>query len=105
MGGEIGRDGTDLRQQPGQGVAVPFGGDAPSAFSRKTGQADRAAQIARHAAPGAIVMQDPRPNAPDPGGARAFVGLVGLSEFYIEGTSKNSPFSGVVDLESGLTIC
>ena len=83
MGGEIGRDGTDLRQQPGQGVAVPFGGDAPSALSRKTGEADRAAQIARHAAPGAIVMQDPRPNAPDPDGSRAFVGLADLAEFYI----------------------
>ena len=83
MGGEIGRDGADLREQPGQRVTVPLGGDAACALGRETGEADRAAQVARHAAPGAVVMQDPRPDAPDPGGARAFVGLAGLSEFYI----------------------
>ena len=83
MGGEIGGDDADLRQQPGQRVAMPLGGDAPSAFGREPGEADRATQIARHAAPGAVVMQDPRPDAPDPDGSRAFVGLVGLSEFYI----------------------
>ena len=42
MGGEIGRDGADLRQQPGQRVAMPLGGDAPSAFGREPGEADRA---------------------------------------------------------------
>ena len=94
MAGEIGRDGADLREQPGQRVTVPLGGDAPSAFGRETGEADRAAQIARHAAPGAVVMQDPRPDAPDPGGARAFVGLVGLSEFYI----------GCIPCASGATV-
>ena len=83
MGGEIGRDGTDLRQQPGQGVAVPFGGDAARPFGREPGEADRAAQIARHAAPGAVVMQDPRSNAPDPDGSRALVSLVGLAKFDI----------------------
>ena len=67
MGGEIGRDGADLREQPGQRVAMPLGGDAARAFGREPGEADRAAQIARHAASGAVVMQDPRPAAPDPG--------------------------------------
>ena len=52
-------------------------------FGREPGEVDCTAQIARHAAPGAVVMQDPRRDAPDPGGARAFVSLVGLSEFYI----------------------
>ena len=83
MGGEIGRDGADFRQQSGQRVAMALGGNAACAFGREAGEADRAAQVARHAAPGAVVMQDPRIDAPDPGGARAFVGLVGLSEFYI----------------------
>ena len=62
---------------------MPLGGDAACALGRETGEADRAAQIARHAAPGAVVMQDPRPDAPDPDGSWAFVSLVGLSEFYI----------------------
>ena len=101
MGGEIGRDGADLRQQPGQGVAVPFGGDAPSAFSRKTGEADRTAQIARHAAPGAIVMQDPRPNAPDPDGSRAFVGLAGFAKFYI-GSIAGAGSAAVGGIPAGL---
>ena len=83
MGGEIGRDGADFRQQPGQRVAMSLGGNAARPFGRETGEADRAAQVARHAAPGAVVMQDPRRDAPDPDSSRAFVSLVGLSEFYI----------------------
>ena len=62
---------------------MSLGGDAARAFGRETGEADRPAQIARHAAPGAVVMQDSRRDAPDPDGSRAFVGLVGLAEFDI----------------------
>ena len=107
MGGEIGRDGTDLRQQPGQGVAVPFGGDAPSAFRREPCETDRAAQIARHAAPGAVVMQDPCLDAPDPGGTRALVSLSRLTKFYIRcipcagGTAVGRIPAGLQDQGSG----
>ena len=70
MGGEIGGDGAEIGQQHRQCIAVPRRGDAKRALGPESGEPDRAAEIARHAAPGAVVMKDRSLDAPDPGGAR-----------------------------------
>ena len=113
VGGEIGGDGAYFGQQPGQRVAMPLGGDSARAFDRETGEADRATQVVRHAAPGAVEMQVSRRDAPDPDGSRVLVGLVGLggiaervpadlqppSEFY--GLSCNPDVGGRGFVETG----
>ena len=60
MGGETGRDRTDLGQQAGERPAVALGGDPRRAAGIQPGESDVAAQVSRHAASGAVVMEGRR---------------------------------------------
>ena len=60
MGREIGRDRTDLGEQAGECPAVALGGDPRRAAGIQPGESDVAAQVSRHAASGAVVMEDRR---------------------------------------------
>ena len=60
MGGEIARDRTELGHQAGERPAVALGGHPRRAAGTQPGESDGAAEIARHAAPGAVVMKHRR---------------------------------------------